>query len=84
VSLAEHDEMVETLASERTDQPFQCRLCQGDRGAVGRSRMPMREAVDTLDPLQAALDRHHQAKKLSAGSAANGANRESKRNRVTQ
>jgi hypothetical protein len=41
MSLAEHEEMVETLRRiepiSRSTNPF----CQGDRGAVGRSRMPM-------------------------------------------
>jgi hypothetical protein len=41
VSLAEYDDVVETLPSDRANQPFEYAFCHGDRGAVGRSRMPM-------------------------------------------
>jgi hypothetical protein len=37
VPLAEEDDMIKTFPPDRANQPF----CHGERGAVGRSRMPI-------------------------------------------
>jgi hypothetical protein len=39
--LAQDDDVVQTLAPDRSDQPFGKPFCQGEAGAVGLSRMPM-------------------------------------------
>jgi hypothetical protein len=39
--LAEHDDVVKTFPPDRTDRLSQYPFCHGDRGAVGRSRMPI-------------------------------------------
>jgi len=39
--LAQDDDVVRTLAPDRSDQPFDTPFCQGDAGAIGLSRMPM-------------------------------------------
>jgi hypothetical protein len=41
VSLAEHNNVVKALPSDRTDQPFGNPFCHGECGDVGRSRMPI-------------------------------------------
>ena len=40
--LAQHDEMIDTLAPDGADQLFgKAAFCQGEAGAVGLSRIPM-------------------------------------------
>ena len=39
--LTQDDEMVDTLAPDRADQPSAKPFCHGEAGAVGLSRMPM-------------------------------------------
>jgi len=41
VSFPQHHDMVEALASDRANQPFDMTVLHGERGAIGRSRMPM-------------------------------------------
>ena len=41
VALAEYNDVVKAFPSDRTDQPFSIPFCQGERGDVGRSRMPI-------------------------------------------
>ena len=39
--LATDDCVIETLATDRSDQPFGKAILQGEAGAVGLSRIPM-------------------------------------------
>ena len=40
--LAQHDEMIDTLAPDGADRLFgKAAFCQGEAGAVGLSRIPM-------------------------------------------
>ena len=41
---AEDDDVIEAFAADRADQPLRMPFCQGERGAVGRSRMPIAES----------------------------------------
>ena len=41
MGFAQDDDMVDTLASDRSDQSFGEAFCQGEPGATGLSRMPM-------------------------------------------
>ena len=41
VLLAEHHDMIKALPSDRADDFSVCPFCHGDRGAIGRSRMPI-------------------------------------------
>jgi hypothetical protein len=41
VHVAEDHDVVQAFSSDRADEAFDGPFCQGDRGAVGRSRMPM-------------------------------------------
>ncbi len=41
MAFAEHHDMVEAFPADRADQPFCACICQGERGDVGRSRMPI-------------------------------------------
>ena len=45
VPFPQHHDMVEALASDRADQPFDMPVCHGERGVIGRSRMPMARSV---------------------------------------
>ena len=38
---AKNQDMVQAFSSDRADEPFYMSFCQGERGAVGRSLMPM-------------------------------------------
>ena len=40
----DHD-MIEAVAPDRADETFAVPFCQGDRGAVGRSRMPIARSL---------------------------------------
>jgi hypothetical protein len=39
--LAQNNDVVQTLAPDRSDQPFGKAVLQGEAGAIGLSRMPM-------------------------------------------
>ena len=41
VALAEYNNMVKAFPADRTDQPFSISILPGERGDVGRSRMPI-------------------------------------------
>ena len=41
MGLAPHDHVVKTLTSDRADCALDISFCHGDRGAIGRSRMPI-------------------------------------------
>jgi hypothetical protein len=53
VALAEHNNVVKAFPSDRTEQPSAYPFCQGARGDVGRSRMP----IDRSLPSPICLDR---------------------------
>ena len=38
---AENQDMIQTVAPERPDQALNKGFCQGDRGEIGRSRIPI-------------------------------------------
>ena len=39
--LAQNDDVIQTFAPDRSDQPFGKPFCQGEAGAIGLSRMSM-------------------------------------------
>jgi hypothetical protein len=41
MAFTEHHDMIEAFPADRADQPFCVFVCQGERGDVGRSRMPI-------------------------------------------
>ena len=41
MSLAQDQDMVQAFSPDRADEPFDVPFCQGERGAVGRSRIPI-------------------------------------------
>ena len=41
VALSQDNHVIQTVPSDRTDRPFAITFCQGERAAVGRSRMPI-------------------------------------------
>ena len=41
VPFPQHHDMVEALASDRANQPFNMTVLPRERGVIGRSRMPM-------------------------------------------
>jgi hypothetical protein len=41
MGVAKHDDMVDALSADGSDQPFATPFCQGDLGAIGLSRMPI-------------------------------------------
>lgn len=41
MALVEHDHMIETVSPYRADYPFGERFCQGERGAIRTSAIPM-------------------------------------------
>src|SRR3981189_2239564 len=41
MSLVEDNDVIQTLAPDRFDQPLGKPFCQGEAGAIGLSRMPM-------------------------------------------
>jgi hypothetical protein len=41
MGLAHDQDVVQAFSPDRADEPFSVSLCQGERGAVGRSRLPI-------------------------------------------
>jgi hypothetical protein len=41
MAFAEHHDMIEAFPADRADQTFCVCVCQGERGDVGRSRIPI-------------------------------------------
>src|SRR6266571_5545600 len=41
VRFTEHDDVVQALPADRANESLTQAFCQGDRGAIGRSRMPI-------------------------------------------
>src|SRR6266480_3315130 len=61
VRFTEHDDVVQALPADRANESLTQAFCQGDRGAIGRSRMPIahrrRTKTDPYDPCTLSSER---------------------------
>ena len=57
VPFPQHHDMVEALASDRADQSFNMTVLHGERGVIGRSRMPIACSRVTAAPYEVSRSR---------------------------